>query len=379
LLRSVYIENFRNISESEFQCVEGFNWFVGENGAGKSSVLEALSILLSTKSFRTHKSKTFIAKNSNESLVRGEIQSSLSCETADLHRIAVRKSRDESTSYRFNGNNISAGEFIQVTPAIQVIAPEAASLLDSGSQERRKFIDWGVFHVKHRFLGLWRTYNRLLRQRNAILKDNFFDKIMLKSIDLQWLPVAEDLHRTRYDYWKSMNDFLNESYFSELEEILSDNNAGSRCSIDLSAVEIRYKPGWATGKSLSEALSDNLSSDHRMGFTQVGPHRADFLVLIDGTPAVEVLSRGQKKILQAWLKLKQSQHIYAYLGKNTIFLVDDISAELDPERAAWAYQQMSSVGNQVFGTSIEVDPALKPYVMPRKSMFHVKHGVITPF
>lgn len=378
MLKSIYIQNIRNISELQFECSEGFNWFIGQNGAGKTSILESLSILLNTKSFRAHKSKVFVQHDQKSCLVRGAIErvGSGLAKGGEFASIAVSKSRDGTAIYRQNGENVSAGDYIQCTPAVQIIAPEAENLVDAGAQERRKFLDFGVFHVKHQFLAVWRQYNRLLKQRNAVLRERHLDRLLLKSIDQQWLPTAEALNSARVEYWESFSDYLINFGYSELQVALASEGRANAAE-KLAEIEIKFRPGWAAGKSLREAIEDGVQSDHRMGFTQSGPHRADLHTLIGGIPAVDVLSRGQKKIFQVWLKLKQSAHLASAYGKKTLFIVDDIGAELDQERTAWAYAQMAAMSHQVFGTSITVDPTLEPYLNSNTSMFHVKHGQIT--
>lgn len=375
MLQSVFIQNVRNIHEAEFECVDGFNWFVGENGAGKTSLLEALSLLLSTKSFRTHKPKVYIASNKSDAIIRGELNEEGHRSSA-TYSIAMLKSRSGETIYRSNKASISSSELLCLTPPLQVIAPELANIVDTNSQDRRKFLDWGVFHVKHDFLGIWRRFHRALKQRNSALKERSVDKLLIDSIDQQWVALAKEVHNYRENYWQSFVTYISGDPIDMLKKILNGNNGLGET---FEQVDFRYRQGWSSEKTLEEAIEGSFESDCKMGFTQLGPQKSDFQILFDRTPAIDILSRGQKKLLQVWLKLTQSAHLYAQAGKKCIFLVDDISAELDSKRVDWVYAQMKQFSHQVFGTATRIDDHLDAYISSEKAMFHVKHGQISQF
>lgn len=374
MLKSVFIQNVRNIRNLELELFDGFNWFIGDNGAGKTSILEAISLLLTTKSFRTHKPKVYITANESHALVRGQLIGSEGQRTKNI--IAISKSRTGDTIYRNNSETTNASNLLYLSEPLQAIAPELTNLVDANAQERRKFIDWGVFHVKHDFLALWRKFNRSLKQRNTALKHKNVDKLLIKSIDQQWLILGKSVHDYRHLYWGSFSDFLLQGPIDNLKEILGDISSNDA---DFKRINLSYRQGWAADKTLEEAIEGSFESDSKLGFTQIGPQKSDFQITFDNIPAVDILSRGQKKILQVWLKLMQSAHLYEASGRKSIFLVDDVSAELDDRRADWVYGQINQYSDQVFGTATTITPSLQAYATSEKNMFHVKHGQIFPF
>lgn len=367
MLKSLFIDRFRNLNNVELDLGAGCTWFVGGNGAGKSSLLEAINLLLSTKSFRTNKAKVFIQQDQNDCLVRGRLVTVDRSEQS----IAVLKRRSGGTTFRYNGEDIGAGEFVQNTPPLQILAPEAPLLVDSAAQERRRFLDWGVFHVKHDFLEIWRLFSRLLKQRNVVLKAKEFDRLLLASIDQQWFRIAKKLHEERLNHWQTFLKFLSNGPTAELLDILNLNNEGQT----FRDLQLKYKSGWSGDNSLEDTIRENLSNDCRLGFTQLGPHRCDLQILFDERPAKDVLSRGQKKILQFWLKLHQSSFLFSEKARKTVFLVDDICAELDSERSRWVFDYLNRISDQIFYTTTNTT-GINHMMIETSAMFHVKHGAV---
>ncbi|MEJ2755281.1 MAG: DNA replication and repair protein RecF [Gammaproteobacteria bacterium] len=384
MLTTVSIHNVRNIESFSEKCETYFNWFVGENGAGKTSILEAIGLLLTSKSFRSCSIKEYLRHGCNEMLITGQLSKDVSCNGKDMdmgmdshladHHIGLKRHVSDGTILNFNGDRVATSCFLAGIPPVQILAPDATNTVTAGSQSRRKFIDWGVFHVKHSYLEDWRSFNRILKQRNAALKVYPPDLRMLKSINIEYIRLAHQVSEARRSYWDNFCAFINETRcLSKLNLILKMDSA----DIDVSQLGMRYLQGWNEDLSLKDALYKAQDMDLKYKTSQCGPHRAGFELKIKGFDVAKCLSRGQIKIILYWLKLCQSQHLSQVAGQKTIFLVDDIASELDVKRRERIYELMFQTCSQVFGTGIELDAVLSSVCRNQDiRMFHVKHGQI---
>ena len=376
LLKHISIQNVRNIVDFSSKIESSFNWFVGENGAGKTSVLEALALLLTSKSFRSRSVKEYIRQQHKEVFVTGIVAHELIHSEQESDRfIAFKRSINGATEFRDRGKSVSVGDFLSEVPPVQVLAPDAENVINASPHYRRKFIDWGVFHVKHSYLEDWRAFNRILKQRNAALKGNPPDRRLMHAIDCQFIPAAIRVAEARKSYWEGFKQFINQqNAFGELSQIL---DMGSENAAD--QLSIPYYQGWSEKQSLEDVIQGGLLTDLRLKTTQNGPQRADFDVKIDGISADKRLSRGQIKTVFYWLKVLQALHLRMTSGKKTLFLLDDVASELDKKRRIWVYDMILKSCLQVFGTGIELDPILVETVSRQNGevkVFHVKHGVL---
>jgi len=186
-------------------------------------------------------------------------------------------------------------------------------LIKGSPRQRRRFLDWGLFHVEQRFLDLWQRYNRVLGQRNAALRQGW---TALAPWNLQLVRVAEELDLQRREYASQLATAA-QACFKEL--------------VGLERIEFRYQSGWSKEQNFTEALNSHIESDIKAGFTQRGPHRADLMMEVDGRPAAEYLSGGQQKLAACALFLAQARLYSSRLNEPCILLVDDLAAELDSD------------------------------------------------
>jgi DNA replication and repair protein RecF len=144
---------------------------------------------------------------------------------------------------------------------------------------------------------------------------------------------------------------------------------------DHEKIELHYSCGWDTEKEYSQYLSDNRDKDAQRGFTQAGAHRADLKVKVGSLAAADVLSRGQQKLLVAALRLSQGKLLQQQTGRKTIYLVDDLPAELDKRHRDRFVAALCATGSQVFITCVDVDDLVAAYAeRDQPAMFHVEHG-----
>jgi len=356
------IEGLRNLANAGIRGLSRLNVFVGDNGAGKTSILEAIHILGSARSFRSRETKFLVMRGESAFVVYGEI----SGPNGDLSRAAVEKTTSGDGRLRLDGTPIySTAPLAELLPII-VLSPDMFTFLDGGPVFRRSFIDWGVFHVEHGFSGLWGRYQKALNQRNKLLKSDTLDASMLTVWDEQLAALGEEVNAARKRYYEL---FLKE-YHSLMSEVLS---------WDVPSVSF-YK-GWPAELSFLDALQAATELDISRGYTSVGPQRADVRIRVGRHSADKVLSRGQQKMLIVLSRIAQARLIKRLSGKLSVFLVDDMMSELDSANIALVLRLLNDDDNQVFLTALDsgwLGSALDQsgFDASEVQVFHVKHGEV---
>lgn len=351
-IQRVKIQSVRCLEESTLELSSCNNFIVGENGAGKTSVLEALYLLTTAQGHRGESSR-LIKKGQDQAVVFGEIA------TADKKQNRIGVSRNKSqTHIRINGEDGQRSSLVQIAPII-FQDPQIADLVEEGPALRRRYLDWGVFHVEHGFIHTWRNYRRLLKQRNAALRSR------ASSITV-WDKALSD-EANKIDQYRA-------NYFAELSPIITE--IAERLLSGM-PVSLNYQRGWAAEQSLNNVLKNNLATDQEQGFTRAGPHRADFRIVMNEDIARHKASRGEQKLLSMALTLAQISLHMKNQGEPPVLLLDDLSAELSPGKKESLVQEIKKLGVQTvmtFVDSRDVPQELKP---EESRMFHVEHGVIS--
>lgn len=351
-LISLAVRDFRNIATAELVFSPQLNLITGNNGAGKTSLLEAIHFLGRAQSFRTTHPASLIREGAGHLLVRGQFQN------AQGNPVPVGIQRDKATlQVRLAGRPLRhLAELVSWFP-FQLLNPDSHLLLEGGPRHRRRFLDWGVFHVEPGFFPAWQRYNRSLRQRNAALRARVSPaEVRLWDADL--VAAAVLLDRQRRDYLSVLLPALDEHI---------------RSLVDVDGLSWEYRPGWSRKVEYAEALAEALDGDRRQGFTRMGPHRADLLPLLDGIPAQERISRGQQKQIVAALMLAQAQVYQRLKGQACLFLIDDLASELDAGHRERVLRRLQTLNAQVFMTAIEPG-AIDSSGWSEQRVFHVEHG-----
>jgi len=346
------VEQFRCLERVEIDLDPHFNLFVGANASGKTSLLEALFFLGRGRSFRTRRLDHLIRQGQKAFIVVGKAE-----EAGRLATLGIRGGR-EGTEIRIAGKAAqTAAELAEHFPP-QVIDPEIHKLLEEGPGRRRRFLDWGVFHVEHTFLPTWQRYHKALRQRNAALKLELPD-VSVQVWDNELAEAGEALAAQR------------RAYLQRLQEPLA--RMGQRLLGTEAAVV--YHQGWPEEFGLQDSLERDLSRDRRYRATQHGPHRADIVVRVGGHAAKDRVSRGQQKLLAAGLTLAQLEVQEADRPGRSALLLDDPAAELDSANLERLLACVRDLPVQLLVTSLRADVVGLPQ---SGRMFHVEHGCVRP-
>ncbi|WP_026971777.1 DNA replication/repair protein RecF [Aliagarivorans marinus] len=347
LLRLV---KFRNLSQAELPLHPRLNIIVGDNGSGKTSILEAIHFLGLGRSFRTNRPSKVVQHEHDDFVVFAEVGE---------HKVGLKKTRGGDTVLKLDGQTLQGQASISASLPMQLLQPNGYGIVDGSPKERRAFLDWGVFHVEQRYYPVWQNLRRLLRQRNALLKTarSYAD---LAPWDRQFCELSISTAQMREEYLARLRPYLEEMLEMFLPEYV---------------FHVEHFRGWDKKSELSELLARSFDRDKHMGFTQYGAHKADLRLKLDKRNAQDVVSRGQLKLLVCGLKLAQGKLNYQELSKRTIYLVDDFAAELDKHKRTLLAKQLMQTEAQVFVTAIEQNQ-LDGFDLTECGVFHVEHGSV---
>jgi len=354
-IRSLYIQHFRNISEQSLSFSEKINLFYGNNGAGKTALLEAIYYLASGRSFRVNVNKKMVQQQAESAIIRVKLEKN------DLeHIIGVELTSAGSRKLHIDGEKTRRLSLVaQLLPVLAINAFNMRFFIE-GPTLRRKFLDWGAFHYYPEYSSIWRQFNKAWQQRNMALKKGLAND-QISCWDNEFVETAEMIDKMRRKYVDELNRLL----LPTLQDFLQEKN-----------LRLEYKKGWDAEASLEAILKQTFFEDCQSGYTQCGPHRADLNLYVGDALAQDYLSQGQQKIAAYAFYLSQGRLFAQQHGYAPIFLIDDLPAELDVDKRSLVAQTLNELKAQIFITGVsrnDLEPFLGHGNCPA---FHVKHGVV---
>ncbi|GAF51593.1 DNA replication/repair protein RecF [Psychrobacter sp. JCM 18900] len=399
MIERLQISHLRNLSQISLEPA-ACNVIIGANGSGKTSLLEAIFLLSRGKSFRHHQPKRYIQHHQNNTTVHARIN--------DSRTLAIQKQADATTILRLNQTTVYNQSILTEQLPTLLIDPSTMDMLEQGSASRRQLLDWLVFHMKQGFHPQWMAYQRLLKQRNSLLKSaRHLTQVQLaelKSWDKGLSNHAALIHHYREQVFTEWQPYFAKSIVQLLPSYAEQ-------------LSLSYNAGYDTSVALDVQLNERLEQDLQLGYTRIGNHRADIHVywrsdesVNDQTTdartaasahsvqtklpilkeqAANVLSRGEKKLLITALRLSQlplllndkerSDSLNDDLSSRAtpVVLLDDITAELDDRAIEILLSTLAQLPCQVFMTSLTDD--ILPLVNElwlQPNVFHVKQGKI---
>lgn len=333
IFSSVEIDQFRNLRHVSLTCSPGLNLIFGENASGKTSLLEALYFLGRARSFRTRQVRELIGDGAAAFRLVARMSSG-----AEGRSIPVGIERSLRTmTIRIDGTDAPSLADLALQVPVLLLNPNSHRLLEEGPQQRRRFMDWGLFHQDPGFLPVWRRFTTALRHRNAALRQGA-DNRSIDAWDGELIRTAEVLEKFR------------QAFCSALETTLTPLVAAT---LGAQPVTVDYRRGWAQEQELAAVLHQGRDQDRRQGHTRYGPQRADFSIRLDGRIATEHLSRGQQKLLVIALVLAQAQLYRQHRDNPCVLLIDDLPAELDNTHRQRVMHCLAKLDSQLFVTAIE--------------------------
>lgn len=342
LIQQLRIQQVRNIQQAELNHLAQLNVFYGANGSGKSSVLEAVGLLFTGRSFRTGQPRQAIAQGQSECTVFA---------SNDLHRMGMQRQQSGEVTFRLDGREIATQSEVSQWLPVQIMSPEGMDLVDGGSQARRRMLDWLLFHCEPAFHPVWLRYQRALRQRNGLLKQTSLQFLAYPEVQAQFDAWEQELADTgeKIDQLRQKVITAWQPIFDEVWQSLGPTQADQSLAITL-----RYQPGFDNESGLRELLKQDRPRDCDRGHTQHGSHRADLRLRGPIGLVSQTFSRGQKKLLIFALRVSQVLFL-ARLGRGCVVLLDDLTAELDRVAQANILTWLQHCKAQVFLTVLQPD------------------------
>ena len=346
------VDDLRCFQHLDVVLQPGINVFVGGNGAGKTSLLEAAHLLSHGRSFRAGAAEALLRRGATGWTVHAEVRHT----SGQVQSLGLTRNND-GWQARVDGQTVATLAAMIEHCAVICFEPGSHALITGPAEERRRFIDWGVFHVEHEFQPIWRRYRRALRQRNALLR--------IAAADVDLAPWEQELALRGEQL-----DALRQRYLGSLEPLLA-----ALCDVllpELGTPVLLYRRGWSAAESLAAALRGSRQSDRALGHTRPGPHRADWSLTYAAAPARALLSRGQTKLSALACLLSQAELHNRRSGDAAVLCMDDLASELDSSHLDAVVDRLQRIAGQILITGTANTPALTDGT----TRFHVEHGTV---
>jgi len=364
-ITDIEISNFRNIKTLKTKLSQSVNVILGKNAQGKTNLLESIYFFTGCKSFRANKDSELINFESDEAKV------SLYFYAYNRQNLfEVNLYRDKKRRVLLNGVEIKKASEIAGIFNTVLFAPEHLNLIKEGPRERRKFLDIAISQLKPKYVKALDDYNKILVQKNALLKD------MLKDPSLE---DTLDIWNDRLANAGAYITFMRDGYISKLSEICKNNHeeiSKGKEILDIKYMGFSKNLGFNNVKDYKDLLIEEIkkkkADEIRCGLSIVGPHRDDVDILINGKAARLYASQGQQRSAVLSIKIAEADIVYSANGEQPVILLDDIFSELDRSRQNYILKKIKD--KQVVITSCDKG---KYKSLPDAAFFNMHEGCLT--
>lgn len=349
IIKSLHLVNFRNLGEKYLDFSDRINLIHGENGQGKTNLVEAIYLMNHSKSFRTRIDKQMIAKEKETAYIKGNIKSDKTAHTID-----IRLSKNSPKAINLNGYPLDKISDMIGVINIVIFSPEDVAIVSGSPSERRSFIDREISQIKPIYYPLISKYQSILKNKNILLKTPNPNPTMLDIYDEQISKLSEKIIKYREDFLKKLSFIAGENnyYISDEKDTLN----------------IEYQPSFTAKdkKGIYEELLQNRNKDIEYCSSSKGVHRDDMLLKIGDMDIKQYGSQGQKKTAAISLKLAEIDLCYEEKGQYPIVILDDIYSELDKNRRSLITSKFKEI--QLFITATD------KILLNNTVYFHVQNG-----
>lgn len=333
-LNKIFIKNFRCFTEANISLSPGLNFFYGDNGVGKTSLLEAVYMLSGAKSFKSSNISSLIKYNCKKFNLKAY-------DGKRGHVLEIEKAIDKPISILLNNKRIRTTTLKKEFPC-NAIHNDTFSFASAAPDFRRKLLDRAIFIADERFSSLWFSYYRTLRQRNAALKNNRISDIYAWNEKI--VNDGTNLTEARKEFFnKSLIEFKRLLNFIEPEKLFEF----------FEYIEINFYQGWDNNSNLLDVINHNSKIDLKKKITTSGPHKSDIKFLINGVDAKHVLSRGEQKLFSILWSCAQNEALKNEYDLDPTLLIDDIKSELDKKTFEATISVLKNINNQVIFSCID--------------------------
>lgn len=348
-LETLAVKHVRNLTNVQIEPNPEVNVICGENAAGKTAILESIYLLSKARSFRTPHIREVIQHKQEDLLISATIT-----HQHKRFNTGIRKSPKE-TEIRYAGDRVKAVSEQAKNVVVQTAIPDNTKLLTGSPKDRRKWVDWAMFHVEQSYLQDWHDFHQALRNRNALLRRAAKDTEFFI-----WENSMANAARRLDDMWRS--------YLGRLQHYYEQTAGDHPCA----GVKFGIKKERAVVDGYLDYLQTTRQSDIKAGYTQHGPHKVDFEFKSEGKHINTVFSRGQTKLFVTLLSIAQAKLLKNEKQVKPLILADDLTAELDKNAVAMILELLYGEDMQLFITTTEdstISTKGKDF-----SVFHVEHG-----
>lgn len=355
-IQSLELKNYRNYDRLIIEFSSGTNILYGDNAQGKTNILEAVYLGATTKSHRGSKDKEIIRFGENESHIRIHLMKQDIGHQIDMH---LKKSRTKGAAIDRIPIKRSS-DLLGFVPVI-FFSPEDLSIIKNGPSERRKFLDIELSQLEKMYLHQLSSYNKVMAQRNNLLKQLAYQRELLDTLDswdLQLVKYGSEVIRYRRKFIEDLNEIIRE---------IHKNLTGKKEKIVL-----KYDYSVNYDEFLT-VLQRKREIDLKYASTGAGPHRDDIEFLVNGIDIRRFGSQGQQRTAALSLKLAQIELVKRQTGETPILLLDDVLSELDSSRKNYLLDSIKDIQTLITCTGLE--EFINSHLQIDK-MFQVKSGKI---
>ena len=356
-VESIELRNYRNYDDLKLEFGRNTNILYGNNAQGKTNILESIYMAATTKSHRGSKDRDVIKIGEDESHIRLIIKKRDISHKIDMH---LRKNKNKGVAI----DGIAIRRAAELYGLLNVIffSPEDLSIIKNGPAERRRFMDLELCQISRLYYQNLVSYNKVLNQRNNLLKQINFNRSLMDTIDvwnMQLVDYGRRIIKERKNFIDMMNDIIGDIH--------------SRLTSGKEKLEIVYDAN-VTEEEFEKNLQDKMDIDLRCASTQVGPHRDDISFLINGIDARKYGSQGQQRTVALSLKMAEIKLVKKIINDNPVLLLDDVMSELDTDRRNSLIEEIRDI--QTIITCTGYDDFIKEQIIIN-NVYSVVEGTAT--
>lgn len=352
---TIYIRDFRNIHELRFQPSKGLNVIEGQNGQGKTSLLEAMHLSVTLRSFRGHPTRDLIRIGTDRGMISTRFERDGVRRDTELQLAGSRR------SIKINGDRVRNLDDYFGMMRLVTFTPDDVNVFKGGPAERRLFFDRMIFNLVPEYGAETMRFEQALKQRNAALRQEPVDLRVLEVYEQVLADYGAKVIQRRNDFMKLFAEPLQRAFHEVFGHAYD--------------IELVYESKFDGRDDLHQALLQQRHVDLQRGHTTVGPHRDDFSATLQGVAFKNFASQGQHRALVLACKITEMRKNYEQLESWPVLLMDDVSSELDPKRNAQLFQFLETLNSQVFLTTTNQDVLQLP---PNKKTWTMHQGELHP-
>lgn len=360
-LRRISISDFRNVCSVQIEPGARFNLLYGFNGQGKTNLLEAIYLLGSPRSFRTSRLQELVRHGEKQTQIVGTVES------VGIENTIKLSIEEAGRKVEIDGKAVHKASDLHGKLNSVIFSPDDTGMVKMGPESRRRYLDRAVYMGDIGYLHCWHSYQRILKQRNFLLKNS-----ERSGLDIWTEKLAEsgaEVIERRLSFIAVLNSKLQKYY-----ETIAGRSESSSISYHPNGIQ-------STGQDqireeLLQLFNRQQRTDERCGTTTAGPHRDDLFFSLDERSLKAYGSQGQQKSFILALKMAEMDNLHDIFGEAPLLLLDDMSSELDAQRNHNLMAFLTSREIQVFITTTERSPVLLA-AAPQCTVFHVESGNLT--